>query len=116
MDRDGLTAARRATPIHRYIVATVNDVVVGYAITGRSNRSSFLQRLGVDPESRRRGIGTLLVTDALLWAHENGAESMLVNTQDANASAVRLYEQLGFTLTGESLMVMERPAPAAVTT
>ncbi len=108
LDRDSLTAARKATPIHRYQVATIDRQVVGYAITGRSSRASFLQRLAVDPDARGRGIGIDLVADALDWGAREGALSLLVNTQVSNVRARVLYESLGFDLSDEQLVVLER--------
>ena len=107
LDREGLNAARKATPSHRYVVATIDQSVVGYAVTGRAGTSGFLQRLGVDPNHRRAGIGSDLVNDALAWARQTGARSMLVNTQESNERAVALYEHLGFTLVQEQLKVLE---------
>jgi ribosomal-protein-alanine N-acetyltransferase len=107
LDRQALQAARKATPVHRYRVATVDRKVVGYAITGKSGSASFLQRLGVDPAVRGRGIGTELVADAMRWAVDDGAISMLVNTQVINETALRLYKMLGFELSDEQLMVLQ---------
>lgn len=107
MDRTGFNNARKATPEHLYRVATIDKTVVGYCVTGRSGASSFLQRLGVSPEVRGRGIGTLLVQDALRWAHDLGAHHMLVNTQVTNENARRLYESLGFLLSSDQLHVLE---------
>lgn len=109
MDRDSLNAARKATPVHRYTVATLKSRVVGYAITGKSGRHTFLQRLGVDPGQRRMGIGSVLVEDALRWARDSGGSSMLVNTQDQNDQALKLYQRLGFHLEEEKLKVLEWP-------
>jgi len=111
LDRDALQAAKKATPTHRYRVATIDRKVVGYSITGRAGRASFLQRLGVDPEARGAGIGTDLVRDALDWAIAQGATSMLVNTQVSNERARRLYEEIGFTLSTDRLDVLEWPHP-----
>ena len=109
LDRDSFNSARHATPSNRYRVATIDRRVVGYAITGRSGRSSFLQRLSVDPTERGKGIGTQLVTDSIEWARVGGASSMLVNTQVTNETARNLYESLGFALDREQLKVLEWP-------
>jgi len=109
LDRDAFNAAKKATQTHRYRIALVDGKVAGYAITGRSGQSSFLQRLGVAPEHRSSGIGTQLVVDALTWATGDGANSMLVNTQTSNEKALRLYESLGFHLSTEKLMVLQWP-------
>lgn len=107
LDRESLNSARKATPVHRYRVATENRGVNAYAISGRSGRSSFLQRLAVSPEARGRGIATHLVIDALRWATGEGAQRMLVNTQVSNDKALGLYETLGFALSNEQLKVLE---------
>ncbi len=111
LDRDALTAARKATPVHRYRVATIDRNVVGYAVSGRSGRHTFLQRLGVDPDVRGQGIGTDLVRDALDWAVREDGTSMLVNTQTINTTAKRLYESLGFVLSDDQLVVLEWSKP-----
>lgn len=107
LDRQALNAARKATPTHRYRVATIDGDVAGYAITGRAGLSGFLQRLGVAPEHRGKGIGSQLVIDSMTWALTEGATSMLVNTQTRNQTALRLYETLGFVLSREQLKVLQ---------
>lgn len=106
-DKDALNSARRATPTSRFVVAVIDGAVVGYAITGRAGNTGFLQRLGVSPDHRKRGLGSQLVNDALHWAYGNGASSMLVNTQEINTAALRLYESLGFVLDDDRLTVLE---------
>lgn len=109
LDRGGLHSARRATPVHRYRIAMIDRAAVGYAITGRAGRATFLQRLGVAPEMRGLGVGAQLVADAIEWAVGERGASMLVNTQVINANALRLYERLGFVLDSEQLKVLEWP-------
>jgi ribosomal protein S18 acetylase RimI-like enzyme len=109
LDRAGLQAARRATPVHRFRVATIDRRVVGYAVTGFAGSTSYLQRLGVHPGSRGAGIGSHLVSDAIDWAIGRRSTSMLVNTQDSNANALRLYQHLGFSLDREKLRVLTWP-------
>lgn len=106
-DRQSLNAARRATPTHRYVVATDQRSVVGYAVTGHAGTTSFLQRLGVARSHRRRGVGGQLVVDALRWASSHGARTMLVNTQEINQGARSLYEAHGFVLDDQRLTVLK---------
>ena len=82
--------------------------VTGYAITGRAGALGYLQRLAVHPDHQREGVGTALVADALWWARRRGAIAMLVNTQESNATALTLYERLGFHAEPEGLAVLER--------
>jgi len=107
LDRDGLTTARRATPIHRYLVAEIEGIVVGYIVSGRAGNTAFLQRLGVHPDHRGSAIGSQLIRDALAWAKQSLAASMLVNTQVSNTRAVEVYLSHGFELEPQKLQVLE---------
>jgi ribosomal protein S18 acetylase RimI-like enzyme len=108
-DARGLEDARVATPTSRFRVIAHDEVVVGYAVTGRAASIGYLQRLAVRPDHHRRGLGHALVVDALRWARRRGATSVLVNTQETNADAVRLYEGMGFAREAYGLAVLERP-------
>jgi ribosomal protein S18 acetylase RimI-like enzyme len=107
-DHQGLVDARRATPSSRFRIADA-DGLAGYAITGRAGPVGYLQRLAVHPDRQRRGIGAALVTDSLTWVRSRGATTLLVNTQEHNARALRLYERLGFVREVDGLAVLERP-------
>ena len=49
------------------------------------------------------------MSDGLLWARRRGTTSLLVNTQETNEAAVRLYERMGFKREAYGLAVLERP-------
>lgn len=55
----------------------------------------IIDLIGVKNESRGKGIGTLLVSEALKWLYER-ASSVYVGTQAGNIDAMRLYAKLGF--------------------
>lgn len=109
LDAAGINDARTATAYARFRVATKGDEVVGYAITGRQGRVGYLQRLAVDPNVRRSGVGTALVLDGARWLARRYARSVLVNTQETNAHALALYESLDFHLKPEGLQVLSAP-------
>jgi ribosomal protein S18 acetylase RimI-like enzyme len=109
LDAAGLADALAATPSARFRVAVDRKrprPVVGYAVTGRAGPRGYLQRLAVQPDRQRSGIGGALVVDGLRWLRRWGAKEVLVNTQEGNEPAVRLYESLGFTLRPEGLAVL----------
>lgn len=56
----------------------------------------------VEPEWRTRQVGTALVREVLAWACENGYGEVQLWVVDGNTAAVRLYENTGFVLTGQS--------------
>lgn len=103
LDDAGLDDALAATPAARFRVAVAEGDVVGYAVTGRAGRRGYVQRLAVHPDAARRGYGSALVLDGLAWLQRWGCSRALVNTQVRNASALALYERLGF-----------RPEPAGL--
>ncbi|MEO7428014.1 MAG: GNAT family N-acetyltransferase, partial [Acidimicrobiales bacterium] len=111
LDGAALDDALTATPASRLRVVDLPDDrpgLAGYAITGRAGPRGYLQRLAVDPTQQRRGVGSTLVSDALVWLRRWGAREVLVNTQEDNAAALALYEALGFRLQPDGLMVLRR--------
>jgi ribosomal protein S18 acetylase RimI-like enzyme len=96
LDEHGLTEALQATPHHRFRVTAHDDGLTGYAVYGRAGRRGYLQRLAVDSEKRRAGLGRALVVDGLRWLRRWRAERVVVNTQLDNDAALELYERLGF--------------------
>ena len=105
-DNLALTEAISATPRTR-IRVDAPDTPSGFAITGRSGRMGFLQRLAVDPHHQRVGIGRSLVADALQWSKKRFVRELLVNTQVSNSNALSLYESMGFTKKHGGLAVLQ---------
>jgi len=106
LDRSGLDDAVRATPTSRFRVSGRSRQITGYAVTGRSGHTGYLQRLAVDPRAQRQGLGTTLVVDSLRWLARTGASTALVNTQERNAAALELYRSCGFELQPNGLTVL----------
>lgn len=116
LDREGVAEVRSATPRHRVRGTVALDAdptaaispPVAFAISGRSGRHGFLQRLAVHPDHRRAGHATVLVTDALRWMARWRVTRALVNTHVDNAAALELYLRLGFTRLDDDLRVLGR--------
>jgi ribosomal protein S18 acetylase RimI-like enzyme len=109
LDEAGLDDAIAATPTARFRV-TAPDIV-GYAVTGRAGRRGYVQRLAVDPDRQRQGLGSALVLDGLRWLRRWSATDAVVNTQETNTGALALYEALGFRRQREGLIVLEIDVP-----
>lgn len=98
------------TPRARFRIADggAGGHVVAYAVTGRSARQGFLQRVAVHPHHQRQGLGRALVVDALRWLRRWGARRAVVNTQVDNRAALALYEDLGFRREPSGLTVLSK--------
>ncbi len=109
LDQEGLREAIAATPISRLRIIRGDDSkIVGYSVSGRSGDNGYLQRLAVSGSAQGSGLGEGLVSDTLHWLRRRGASVAWVNTQEANASALRLYERLGFKPAAHRLTVLHR--------
>lgn len=80
----------------RLVYVEAGDVVGYVAAEMQSDRSGYIDYLGVRPDRRGRGLGRALVraaTDRLL---ELGATSVNLTVRESNAMARALYGSLGF--------------------
>jgi dTDP-4-amino-4,6-dideoxy-D-galactose acyltransferase len=81
------------------IVAELNSRAVGYATCLRPEpEAGQLGLLAVAAEARGRGLGRILIEDALRLFIEQGVARVTVVTQGRNTRAQRLYEKSGFVL------------------
>jgi L-amino acid N-acyltransferase YncA len=89
-----------------YFVATLNDVVRGYAYAGSYRdrpgyRHTVENSVYVEHTHVGRGIGRPLLDAVIRQSEELGYRQMLAVIGDsANIASIRLHEQCGFTLTG----------------
>lgn len=64
------------------------------------NNRMRVTNLWVDESARHRGIGTLLMAQAIRSGVEAGARAMVLETQSCNDIAISFYLKQGFFLTG----------------
>ncbi len=71
--------------------------VVGTCAAIRVSDSAFeLAKLAVSPSAQGRGIGRILAGEAIRFAREAGATTIVLSSNSALVPAIRLYESLGF--------------------
>lgn len=74
----------------------VEDQDSGYVVLSVAGDLAEVQRLGVDPRQRRRGIARLLLQQAITRARRSGADHLLLEVRADNAAAIALYAGAGF--------------------
>jgi GNAT superfamily N-acetyltransferase len=84
-------------------LARDGDRVIGHLVGKLSGPSSIragnvavLESLRVDPDSRRAGVGSLLVRHFFTWARDCGALRASVTAYAANDRALSFYARHGF--------------------
>jgi ribosomal protein S18 acetylase RimI-like enzyme len=76
-------------------------VQLGGAFAGQPLSSGYLYAFRVRPEYRNQGLGTALVAEAEDYLRGRGFTQVVIAVAKDNASALRLYERLGYTRFGE---------------
>lgn len=80
-----------------FLVATIDDKIVGYAVIDRWPDQEHLVSIAVTPESRKKGVGQALL-DHLIRTMETG--SLKLEVRRSNEAAIELYRKNGFARTG----------------
>lgn len=101
------TVSRRAAASPYFAVAELAGEVVGYAEGDLHLPAAHINRIAVHPAHQSRGIGALLLEDALRTFWQYGAERVTLNTQADNQYSLRLYQRFGFEPTGDVIIAWE---------
>ncbi|MGN6652838.1 GNAT family N-acetyltransferase [Trinickia sp.] len=83
--------------------------LIGAYFDETSERKAFVCALWVAPAVRHLRGGVLLVNTATAWLAERGAAEIYAWVADANRTAMRFYEALGYGPTGEHQPVARAP-------
>lgn len=94
----------------RVVVAEGPGGAIGYTLATVVRGSGTLGRLAVRPSERRRGVGEMLLRDALAYLVRTGAGSVSLCTQEDNAASRALYRGIGMTELPGRLVFMMGPA------
>jgi ribosomal-protein-alanine N-acetyltransferase len=95
--RHNAVAFRDIAETHPYfVVAELDGRVVGYQFNARDSEFGYLVRIAVHPSVRGQGIGARLMAEAIHYFRRARVERIMLNTQEDNYHAHRLYEWFGF--------------------
>jgi len=86
----------------RAFAAVVDGEQVGWIELGyeKWNNRMRVWEINVKESSRHRGVGTMLMNQAVKIAKERGARTLVLETQSCNAPAISFYLKYGFELIG----------------
>jgi streptothricin acetyltransferase len=88
-------------PEHAAWLAYVDGQLAGQILVHENwNHLAIIWDIAVDPPFRRRGVGRRLVAEAVAWARGRRLPGVMLETQNINVAACRLYESCGFVLSG----------------
>ena len=77
-----------------------NELVGEIRIQKYWNAYAYIDNLAVDERHRRKGVGRALMARAIEWAKEGRFPGIMLETQNNNLAACKLYESCGFELGG----------------
>jgi ribosomal protein S18 acetylase RimI-like enzyme len=102
---DAAMLARAFNQSKLLTVAVEGDRILGYQCAMFEGGEAHITRLAVDASTQHRGIGTLLLSDALNRLMDLGARQTTLNTPLSNIRAQALYRRFAFVPTGRQLSV-----------
>lgn len=79
-----------------FVVAELHGQVIGYQFNTTDDEYGYLVRIAVHPEANGQGIATRLMAEAIRFFQQAGVSRIMLNTQEENHRAHRLYEWFGF--------------------
>ncbi|MBE8538692.1 ribosomal protein S18-alanine N-acetyltransferase [Geoglobus acetivorans] len=82
------------------IVADMGSMVVGYVVLSYRNEEAKIMSIAVKKEFRRRGIGKILLREAIQRAKKRGMRKILLEVRESNVPAQNLYKKFGFEVAG----------------
>jgi GNAT superfamily N-acetyltransferase len=100
--RLGIADSLDATPASEMLFA---DDGPAFAIIGISTDIAYLQRIAVDPAHQGTGLGRTLLRAAMAWARQQGARTMMLNTQVDNERATQMYRAESFNVLPSRLTI-----------
>ena len=83
-----------------WLVAVDDDRVMGYIGSQTSIDETDVMNVAVHPDFRRRGIAEELIKTLVAELKKKGSHALMLEVRASNASAIALYEKLGFLQVG----------------
>jgi len=81
-----------------YVYENKDELIAIYALLVVEDGVIELKNIAVKEDFQRKGIGTLLIKDAIIRAQKEGFNTLLIGTGDGSEGQLRLYQKLGFVI------------------
>ncbi len=92
-------------------VAVEGDIMLGLAMLGVRPKRTWITRLGVLPNGRRKGTGTALMQALVDSSYELKADNIWLEVIKGNVPAHNLFKKFGFEETRELIVARRPPGP-----
>ncbi len=106
--------AELMNPYGVYVVALLGGEPVGYVMGCALYEDADVMNVAVLPELRRRGLARAMMRDFLDQCRARGVEHVFLEVRESNEAARRLYESLGFAVTGRRRRYYVKPMEDAI--
>ena len=100
--------------MHEFLVAEEDERVLGYVGMMFVLDEGYISNVAVAPDSRRRGIGDLLIQELLHRCEEHGLTFVTLEVREHNEPAIALYRKHGFAPVGLRKNYYEAPVENAI--
>lgn len=102
--------------LNQSVVAVEGDEILGLAMLGVRPEATWVTRLGVLPNGRKRGLGGKMMAVLIDNSEALGVPEMQLDVIKNNTPAEQLFLKCGFQHKGEVLVVRRPPAPVNIVT
>ncbi len=91
-----------------FVVAELQGNIVGYQFNALDDNYGYLVRIAVHPSFEHQGIGTRLMAEAIRFFQQARVSRIMLNSQENNKHAHRLYEWFGFVRVEQMGFVLQK--------
>lgn len=96
------------------LVAEDAGKVIGFLVARAVDIEWDIENIAVSPAARRQGIGSQMLAEFLNRARQSGGATVFLEVRESNIPARKLYETMGFALSGRRKEYYRSPAEDAL--
>lgn len=111
--RDSIKAISKemAGPETAFIGLFDDDKLIGVVLATSDGRKGWINRLAVDPEYQRRGLGIFLIKEGEKFLHDLGLKVIAALIEGDNQPSFAVFEKAGYTFHSDIAYYSKRTSP-----